>query len=325
MACCTGTIERGFKVGGIVFLFPGQGSQKIGMGKDFYEAYDFVRELFDMAEEISGLNLSRLCFQGPLDELTQTANLQPAVTTVNLAALTAIAKEGVQCDIAAGHSMGEYSALYAAGFLSKEDTFKLVFKRGELMQREATKHQGAMHAVIGLDIEAVNRLVTEEQRKGVVSVANHNTESQIVITGAPDSVQRVSNMAVSQGAKAVPLKVSGAWHSQLIEGAENEFNQILNAIPFNTPHSAIIHNVTAELSRDPKESQAIMADQLCSPVKWYDAMRRTMAEEISIFVEIGPGKVLSGLLKKILPRDYPCKLFAVNDMHSLERFLKEVT
>ena len=312
-------------MGGIVFLFPGQGSQKIGMGKDFYEEYDFARELFEMAEEISRLNLSRLCFQGPLDELTQTVNLQPAITTVNLAALTAIANEGVKSDIVAGHSLGEYSALYAAGFISKEDTFKLVFKRGALMQREATRHQGAMHAIIGLGIEVVNEMVAEAQSEGIVSVANHNTENQIVITGAPDSVQRVSAMAVSQGAKTVPLKVSGAWHSQLIQGAEDEFRQSLNAIPFNTPHSAIIHNVTAELSRDPKESQAIMADQLCSPVKWYDAMRRTMAEEVSIFVEIGPGRVLNGLLKKILPRDYPCKLFAVNDMHSLERFLKDVT
>ncbi len=148
------------------FLFPGQGSQTVGMGLDVYQEYDVVRELFDMAEDISKIKLSNLCFKGPMEDLTQTVNLQPAVTAVNLACLTAIEKEGVTPDICAGHSLGEYSAMSASGIVSREDTFRLVFKRGELMHREAVKNKGAMHAIIGLPIDAVTEIVeTDEERR----------------------------------------------------------------------------------------------------------------------------------------------------------------
>ena len=175
-----------------VFLFPGQGSQSVGMGLDFYQEYDSVREIFDMAEEVTKINISKLCFEGPFDELTQTVNLQPAVTTVNLACFFAIEKQGGGPDICAGHSLGEYSALHASKIISKEDTIRRVFKRGELMHREATRYQGVMHAIIGLPITTVQELVAEVQQQGIVAVANHNTEQQIVITGAPDMVKNVS-------------------------------------------------------------------------------------------------------------------------------------
>jgi [acyl-carrier-protein] S-malonyltransferase len=306
------------------FLFPGQGSQSVGMGLDFYQEYDDVRELFDMLEEIVSINISKLCFKGPFEDLTETVNLQPAITAVNLACLTAITKEGIRPDISAGHSLGEYSAMCASGIVSKEDTFRLVFKRGELMHRESTKHMGAMHAIVGLPINAVEKFVAEVQKDGVVAVANHNAEQQTVITGAPDPVKKVSSLAVSQGAKSIPLKVSGAWHSDLIKDARDEFKNFLDGVDFNPPESPMIFNVTADFAKDAVEIKSMMVKQLCSPVKWYDSMCKLMAENVEIFVEVGPGKVLTGLLKKILPKDYPCKIFFVNSMKSLEQFFKEM-
>ncbi len=307
------------------FLFPGQGSQSLGMGLDFYQEYDSVREIFDMAEEITQINVSKLCFKGPFDELTQTVNLQPAVTTVSLACLSAIEKEGVRPDVSAGHSLGEYSAMHASNITSKEDTIKLVFKRGELMHHEATRYKGAMHAIIGLPINTVEELVAEGQQEGIVAVANHNTEQQIVITGAPDVVKKVSSLAASRGAKAIPLKVSGAWHSELIKGAQEKFSDFIKLIHFSTPDRPVLFNVTADYAENVDEIKSIMAQQLCSPVKWYDSMRRLITENVEVFVEVGPGKVLTGLLKKILPKDYPCKIYNVNSMKQLERFLKETT
>ncbi len=295
------------------------------MGLDFYQEFVVVKELFDMMEEISRINISKLCFKGPIEDLTETVNLQPAITVVNLACFTAMEKAGLEPAISAGHSLGEYSALCASGIVSSEDTFRLVFKRGELMHREATRNKGAMHAIIGLPINTVAELVAEVQKDGVVAVANHNAELQIVITGSPEPVKRVSDLAVSQGAKAIPLKVSGAWHSELIQGAQDEFKDVIESMGFNTPEKPMVFNVTADVESDPEKIQSIMARQLCSPVKWYDSMCRLMAENIEIFVEVGPGRVLAGLLKKILPKDYPRKIYNVNSMKSLDRFLNETT
>ena len=307
------------------FLFPGQGSQSVGMGQEFYQEYDVVREIFDMAEEITRINLSRLCFKGPMEDLTMTVNLQPAVTAVNLACLATIQKEAGGAGFCAGHSLGEYSALCAANTLTKEDTLKLVFKRGELMHREATRHQGAMHAIVGLSIAEVDDLVARIQPEGVVSVANHNTETQIVITGAPAPVERVASLASEKGAKSIPLKVSGAWHSELIQGAQDDFGNFLNRIAFKAPQIPVVFNVTAAPEDDPMEIQSLMARQLCSPVKWYDAMQKLIQENVEVFVEVGPGRVLNGILKKVLPKDLEAKTYNVSNMKQLEKFLNETT
>lgn len=306
-------------------LFPGQGSQSVGMGEEFYREYDFVREIFDMAEETAKMNISKLCFTGPMEELTQTVNLQPAVTTVNLACLAVLQKEGVDYDLCAGHSLGEYSALNAAGVVSGEDTIKLVYKRGELMHRESTKNRGAMHAIVGLPIAEVDRLVAEVQPQGVVSVANHNSEQQIVITGSREPVEKVSALAAEKGARAIPLKVSGAWHSELIKGAEQEFKEVLAQMSFNPPEKSILLNVSADISTEADEIKDIMGRQLCSPVKWFDSMGKLMDAEVETFVEVGPGRVLAGLLKKILPADYPAKVYNVANMKQLEKFLNEIS
>jgi [acyl-carrier-protein] S-malonyltransferase len=305
------------------FLFPGQGSQSVGMGAEFYQEYDFVREIFEMAEETVKMHVSKLCFKGPMEELTQTVNLQPAVTTVNLACLAVLKKEGIAYDFCAGHSVGEYSALNAAGVISGEDTIKLVHKRGELMHRESTRYKGTMHAIVGLPIAEVENLVAEVQPQGVVSVANHNSELQIVITGSPEPVEKVSALAAEKGAKAIPLKVSGAWHSGLIKGAEKEFKAALAQNGFNTPEKSIIFNVSADISSEADEIKDIMGRQLCSPVKWYDSMIKLIDENMEIFVEVGPGRVLAGLLKKILPPDYPAKVYNISNMKQLEKFMNE--
>ena len=305
------------------FLFPGQGSQSVGMGAEFYQEYDIVREIFDMAEETVKMHIRDLCFKGPMEELTMTVNLQPAVTTVNLACLAVLQKEGVAFDTCAGHSLGEYSALNAAAVVSAVDTLTLVHKRGELMHREATKNKGAMHAIVGLPIAEVDRLVAEVQPQGIVSVANHNSELQIVITGSPESVEQVSALAAQKGAKSIALKVSGAWHSELIKGAEEEFSAVLDEMDFKPPEKSIILNVTGDTATEAQDVKACMQRQLCSPVRWFDAMAKLSDQQTEAFVEIGPGRVLSGLLKKILPPDYPAKIYNVSNMKQLEKFLKE--
>ena len=294
------------------------------MGLDLYQEYDFVREIFDMVDDITKTHISRLCFKGPMEELTLTVNLQPAMTAVNLACLAALEKEGAQPDLAAGHSLGEYCALRAAGVINSEDTCRLVFKRGHLMHRESTKHKGAMHAIVGLNIDDVREIVEATQEKGIVAVANHNTAEQIVITGAPDAVESASEKAKTQGARAIPLRVSGAWHSELIRGAEEDFGAFLDEIPFDEPKRPVLFNVTAVPESDPDEIKEIMARQLCSPVRWYDSMCRMQEEEVEIFAEVGPKKVLTGLLRKIIPDTYEHEVYNVDSMKGLEAFLKAV-
>ena len=237
----------------VAFLFPGQGSQVVGMGLDLYEEYDFVREIFDMVDEVTKSHISKLCFKGPMEELTLTVNLQPAMTAVCMACLAVLEKEGIEPDVAAGHSLGEYCALRAAGAVNSEDTFRLVLNRGQLMHRESTNHKGAMNAILGLGIDAVRQIVEEAQEKGVVAVANHNTAEQIVITGAPDAVTSASEIAKARGAKSIPLKVSGAWHSELIRGAEKDFRAVLDGVSFGEPKRDVVFNVTAAPESDPIE------------------------------------------------------------------------
>ena len=308
----------------IAFLFPGQGSQSIGMGEDIYGEYSAVREIFDMASEIAKINLQRLCFKGPMEDLTQTVNLQPAITVLNLGFLSIIEKESIKPHMSAGHSLGEYGALCAAKTVSEEDTIRLVIKRGELMHREAVRHEGAMTAILGLPMDTVQDMVDRVQSEGIVSVANHNTELQIVVTGSPGPVQRVAGLAREQGAKAIPLKVSGAWHSELIRGAEESFIEFMDPIPFQSPESTVLFNVTAAAETDPDEIKTLMANQLCSPVKWYDIMQKLIEEEIEVFAEVGPGKVLTGMIKKTLPKTHPAEIFSVNSLEALEQFFKAV-
>jgi len=306
------------------FLFPGQGSQFVGMGLDFYQEFPFVKDIFDMTDEVTRLNISRLCFKGPMEELTQTVNLQPAVTAVNLAVLAAMEKEGIQPDLTAGHSLGEYAALHASEVLDRGNTVRAVMRRGELMHREALKQQGAMVALIGISLKAVEDLINAVRSEGVVSIANHNAENQIVITGSPEPVRKIAGLASEQKAKAVTLNVSGAWHSDLMKGAEAEFAEFLSTMAFKDAKTPVVQNVTGDVATGADTIRDHMVKQLCSPVRWYDSVCRLMDLKTEVFVEIGPGKVLSNLVKKILPKGYPGKIYSVSDLRGYELLLNEI-
>jgi [acyl-carrier-protein] S-malonyltransferase len=293
------------------------------MGKELHDAYPSVREIFDAVCDITRMDIRKLCFEGPMETLTETVNLQPAMTAVNLGYLSALTDGGAAPTISAGHSLGEYAALCATGVLSVPDALTAVFKRGSLMHRESQRRKGAMQAIVGLPMETVSVLVANAAVDGMVSVANHNSETQIVITGEPGPVETAAIAAREKGAKAIPLKVSGAWHSELMRGAEAEFTEFLSELTFNPPQSKVAFNVTAEVESDPKAIRSVMGRQLCSPVRWYDIMIRLMGEGVEVFAEVGPGKVLTGLLKKTLPKDHPYALYNINSVKAVEDFLAE--
>jgi [acyl-carrier-protein] S-malonyltransferase len=308
----------------VAFLFPGQGSQYVGMGQDLFEADPGARELFGLAEDTTGLPLKRLCFTGPMEELTLTVNLQPAVTVVNLCLYRALAKAGVTPIAVCGHSLGEYSALYAAGVLSATDTIAAVAERGRLMHREAEKYPGAMAAVIGLTPEKLQGLVHPLTKEGPIALANFNTPVQTVISGAPEMVARAGNLAKAEGAKVIPLKVSGAWHSPLMEEATRDFAAFMAKLDFRAPRLPLYLNATAAKETDPGVLRAAMGAQLTSPVRWAELILNLQATGVDTWVEVGPKNVLTGLVRKILPEEPKENFHNVENRESLEKFLAAV-
>ena len=289
----------------IAVLFPGQGAQYLGMGKGFVDSDEESAALMAKAEATCDLNLSKLCSDGPMEELTRATNLQPALAVVNLICWHAFLKaagKDFKISSFAGHSLGEYSALYAAGVVSAEDTIKLVSKRGSLMEREGLINPGGMRAVLGLGIEEIEDIIIACSGSGVVTAANHNTPQQIVISGSKAGLDPVTAKAEERGAKVIPLNVSVANHSPLVAGAVPDFKEFMADIEFKEPLHPVYFNVTGKTESDSHTIKAIMARQIASKVRWYEIIQTMIAGGVDTFIEVGPKAILTGMIRKSVPK-----------------------
>jgi [acyl-carrier-protein] S-malonyltransferase len=289
----------------IAVLFPGQGSQYLGMGQEFVNADTESAALLAMAEATCDLKLGALSADGPMEELTRATNLQPAITITNLIcwqALKKVLNSGAIVSCFAGHSLGEYSALYAAGVINAEDTMRLVSKRGALMEREGTINPGGMRAVLGLDIDTIEEAINNYQGPGAVTAANHNTPDQIVISGSLHALDEVSKIAEEKGGKVIPLNVSVANHSPLVAGAVPDFAEFLEKIEFKKPEVPVYFNLSAAKETDIGNIKEIMAKQIASRVRWCEIIEAMLSEGVDTFIEVGPKTVLKGLIRKIIPK-----------------------
>ena len=284
----------------IAYVFPGQGSQYVGMGKALAETFPICRDTFDQADEALGEPLSRLCFEGPSAELALTANTQPAVLAVSVAAQRLLASRGLQAGLMAGHSLGEYSAHVAAGTLSFADALRAVRRRGRYMQEAVPVGAGAMAAVLGLDAALVTQACEEAAQGEVVSPANLNAPGQVVIAGAHDAVARAGARARELGARRVlPLPVSAPFHCRLMQPAQARLEPELRALVVSNPAVPVIANVDAEPKRDAAAAIDALVEQVSAPVRWEAVVRRLAASGARAYVEVGPGTVLAGLIRKV--------------------------
>lgn len=289
----------------IAVLFPGQGSQYLGMGQEFIGEDTASAALLAMAEAACESRLGTLCAEGPMDELTRATNLQPAITLTNLICWQRFQQElggKVTVSCLAGHSLGEYSALCAAGAISAEDTMRLVSRRGALMEREGIINPGGMRAILGLDSRTMDTIIDGYNGGGIVTIANHNTPDQIVISGSFAGLDGVSRLAEAKGGRVIPLNVSVANHSPLVAAAVPDFADFIADIDFKAPRIPVYFNVSADRESDPLKIKDMMARQIASRVRWCEIIEAMLAEEVDTFIEIGPKTVLKGMIKKIAPK-----------------------
>lgn len=280
----------------IAFLFPGQGAQYIGMAKDFYENIPVCREVFDLAGKASGLDVAALCFEEN-DRIHITEYTQIAMLAAETAILKAVEEKGIKPDVAAGLSLGEYAALAVSGVMGLADIFALVRKRGIYMQ-EAVPFGGAMSAVLGLDADTIENICWNTE--GIVSIANYNCPGQIVITGEEKAVQEASMKLTEAGAKrCVPLKVSGPFHSEMMKGAGEKLGRELESVEIKDIQIPYISNVTGDYVSGKEKVKGLLKKQVSASVKWQQSMERMIADGVTVFIEIGPGKTLSGFMRKI--------------------------
>jgi [acyl-carrier-protein] S-malonyltransferase len=299
----------------IALVFPGQGSQYVGMGKELYEASPAARRIFDQADQVLGFELSKLCFEGPQEELDDTVNAQPAILTVSIACLEALKERfgpfgylGAP-SLVAGHSLGEFTALVAAGVLDFEDALKLVRERGRLMKESGEQRPGGMAAVVGLDDKTLEEVVQEAQAEGVVSVANANSPGQTVLSGEHRALQRAMELAKARGAKLVQrLQVSIAAHSPLMQSASARFDELLDRFQLRPPEVPLIANISGRALTTVEELRQELSQQLTRPVQWTRSVQEMVSHGVDTIVEVGPRQVLSGLIKRITPHARPVPL-----------------
>ncbi|MGD6816202.1 ACP S-malonyltransferase [Metabacillus sp. 113a] len=301
----------------IAFVFPGQGSQTVGMGEDFAAQTPEGKEIFDKADEILEDQLTKIMLQGPKEELTLTYNAQPALVTASIAAWKLLDQEGIKPDFTAGHSLGEYSALVASGVLTFEDAVLAVRRRGEFMNDAVPSGKGAMAAIMGMESEPLREITESTTADGdSVQIANLNCPGQIVISGTAKGVELASAKAKEAGAKrAITLDVSGPFHSELMKPAADKLKAVLDEMTLKDATIPVIPNVTAQPETESSRIRELLIRQLYSPVRWEETVKALIENGTTVFVEIGPGKVLSGLIKKI---DRSVKILSVSDMDSLK-------
>lgn len=303
----------------LAFMFPGQGSQKVGMGKAFYDANDEIKALYDQANEALNFDIKSLMFEGPQEELTLTENAQPALLLSSYAAYMALKAEGIEAELLVGHSLGEYSALTVANTFSIEDALRLVQKRGQLMEAALPKGQGTMAAVLGLSAEEIEEVIAHLPEEEIVNLANLNCPGQIVISGSKKGIDLLMEPLKEKGARRVlPLNVSGPFHSTYMKAASEEFHTYLNQVETKDANTAVYANVTAKPVQEKDEIKQLLVEQLYSSVRFEESIREMIEQGVDAFVEVGEGNVLAGLVRKI---DRKTKTFAVNDPASLEKFL----
>jgi len=301
----------------VAFVFPGQGSQKVGMGRALAEAFPESREALAAADEALGFPLSRLCFEGPEGDLQLTANTQPAILAVSVAAYRALSARGVRPDRVAGHSLGEYTALVAAGALDFREAVLAVRRRGQYMQEAVPVGEGAMAAILALDLEAVERACRGAAQGRVVAPANINSPGQVVIAGHADAVERAMDACEEAGARrTILLPVSAPFHCALMAPAQERLAVDLSRIPFRDPAVPLVNNVDARVVRTAKECREGLIRQVSAPVRWQQSVEAMAADGVTTFVEVGPGTVLSGLVKKI---SKGAQVLSVEDPASLEK------
>lgn len=305
-------------MGKTAFIFPGQGAQSVGMGQDAFNAVPSARDMFQTADDKLGFSLSSIIFNGPDEELKQTANTQPALLTTSMAYLEAIRGTGIKPDFVAGHSLGEYSALVCAGVLTFEAAVSIVRARGEYMEAAVPGGQGSMAAVLGAERQALAELCSSITADGhVVELANMNCPGQIVISGSAEGVAAaVERVKEAGGKRAIPLEVSGPFHSSLMKDAAGRLGDKLETATFQSPAVPVVANVTARPVEDASEIRGLLVEQVYSPVLWQDSVEWMIAQGVDTFVEIGPGSVLSGLIRKI---DKTVKVINVNSLESAEK------